>query len=238
MKRLGGFVKRVFIALAGLALAVSALAQLTKYKDWDRSPEAYFLTPAEREEWKKVKTDAQAEEFVALYYARRGGEAFKTEISRRIAAADQQFKLARTSCGADSVRGRLFIMFGPPSRQSQSREQQGGTGLPDGATIPSIQTGMADSSASITYNWVWDKDRLPPVLELSELRAMIVVDPRVGPDQLQNGAAVEKATAALAEKSIVNPNATLTASGKPAPAPAPSTGAPSAPPAAAGAPAG
>jgi GWxTD domain-containing protein len=124
MNRLGGFVKRVFLMLAGLALAVSALAQLSKYKDWDHSPEAYFLTPAEREEWKKVTTDEQAEKFVALYYAKRGGEAFKTEISRRIAAADQQFKLARTKRGADSVRGRLFVVLGPPSRVSQQRAQE------------------------------------------------------------------------------------------------------------------
>ncbi len=229
--------KRVFIALAGLAVAVAALADLSKYKDWDRSPEAYFLTPAERAEWKKVSTDEEADKFIALYYAKRGGEAFKTEISRRIAAADQQFKLARYKRGADSVRGHLFVVLGPPSRVGQTRAQQAGTGLPDGATIPGIdvQSG-ADVNAAITYTWTWDKDRLPPVLEVSELRATIEVDPRVGSDELRSGAAVEKAMAALAEKSIVNPDATLTASGAAAApsapaARAPATGAPAPAPA-------
>ncbi len=224
--------KRVFIALAGLALAVSALAQLTKYKDWDRSPEAYFLTPAERTEWKKLTTDAEAEKFIALYWAKRGGEPFKAEVSRRIAAADQQFKLARYTRGADSVRGRLFVTLGPPSRVSQTRAQQSGTGMPDGATIPGIDVGaQPDAASAISYNWTWDKDRLPPVLEMTELRASISVDPSVGTDELRNGAQVEKAIATLAEKSIVNPNATLTAAAPGAPA------ASAPPPAAAGAPA-
>ncbi len=245
MNRFGGFVKRVFLALAGLALAVVRAGPVTKYKDWDRSPEAYFLTPAERAEWKKLTTDAEAEKFIALYWAKRGGDPFKAEVSRRIAAADQQFKLARYTRGSDSVRGRLFVTLGPPSRVSQSRAQESGTGMPDGATIPGIDIGaQPDANTAITYNWTWDKDRLPPVLEMTELRASISVDPRVGTDDLRNGAAVEKAIATLAEKSIVNPNATLTAAAPGAPAAsvppagaapaAPAAGAPAAAPAAAG----
>jgi len=152
-------VKRILFALAGLAITVSALAELSKYKDWDRSPEAYFLTPAERTEWKKVSTDEEAEKFIAIYYAKRGGEAFKSEISRRIAAADQQFKLARYKRGADSVRGHLFVVLGPPSRVGQTRAQQSGTGMPDGATVPGIDVqGGADANSAITYTWTWDKE--------------------------------------------------------------------------------
>jgi len=228
-------VKRFLFALAGLAITVSALAELSKYKDWDRSPEAYFLTPAERTEWKKVSTDEEAEKFIAIYYAKRGGEAFKSEISRRIAAADQQFKLARYKRGADSVRGHLFVVLGPPSRVGQTRAQQSGTGMPDGATVPGIDVqGGADANSAITYTWTWDKDRLPPVLELSDLRATIEVDPRVGSDELRNGAAVEKAMASLAEKSIVNPNATASAAPAAPKAGAPAPGAPAAAPAPAG----
>ncbi len=206
--------KRVVFFVVGLAFAASVLADLSKYKDWDRSPEAYFLTPAERTEWKAVTTDEAAEKFIALYWARRGGEPFKQEISRRIAAADQQFKLARYKRGADSVRGRLLVTLGPPSRVGQTRAQEGGAlDGSEGATIPRTDTGFSGdaSSAAVLYTWTWDKDKLPPVLGLSELRAQISVDPRVGTDELRNGAQVEKAIATLAEKTIVNPNATLVA---------------------------
>ncbi len=235
--------KRVIIAVVGLAFAVSALAELSKYKDWDRSAEAYFLTPAERAEWKALATDADAEKFIALYWAKRGGEPFKQEVSRRIAAADQQFKLARYKHGSESVRGRLLVTLGPPSRVGQTRAQSGGAlDGSEGATIPRTDTAFSGDAASSTilYTWTWEKDKLPEVLGLSELKAQVSVDPRVGTDELRNGAQVEKAIATLAEKSIVNPNATLTAApaagaAAAAPRPAPAGAAPPAGAPAAGA---
>ena len=218
--------KRVIFAVVGLAFAVSALAELSKYKDWDRSAEAYFLTPAERTEWKALTTDAEAEKFIALYWAKRGGEPFKQEISRRIAAADQQFKLARYKHGSDSVRGRLLVTLGPPSRQSQQRSQEGSLDDTAGVTAPAIDTRFqGDTSAAVLYTWTWDKDKLPQVLGLSELRAQISVDPRAGTDELRSGAQVENAIATLAEKTIVNPNATLAAAKPAAPAVAAAPGA-------------
>jgi len=214
-------VKKALLVLAGLAVAVAALAQLTKYKDWDKSAEAYFLTPAERAEWKNVTSDADAEKFIALYYAKRGGEPFKQEVARRIAAADQQFKSPRYKKGSDSVRGHLLVVLGPPSRQSQSRAQEGGADLPSGASVPSIDVGsQADASAATTYTWTWDKDRLPPAAGVSELKASIMVDPRTGGEELRGGNQAERAMATIAEKSIINPNATLASAGAPAGAPA------------------
>jgi len=113
-------VKKICLTFAALAFASVAMAQLSKYKDWPKSPEAYFLTPAERSEWSSVKTDDDAEKFIASYYAKRGGDRFKAEIARRIAAADEQFKLRRQR-GAESQRGRLLIVLGLPTRVTNAR---------------------------------------------------------------------------------------------------------------------
>ena len=51
------------------------------------------------------------------------------------------------------------------------------------------------------------------------MKADIKVDPAQGRDTLGNAREVEKAMATIAEKSIVNPNATLTAAPPPARAP-------------------
>src|SRR5258708_39361408 len=102
----GGTVKRTFLAVAGLAIAALATAQLTKYKDWPKSPEAYFLTPEERQEWAKVGSDTDAEQVIAAYWAKRGGERFKAEVARRIGAGGGQVKKRRPN-GAASPRGRL-----------------------------------------------------------------------------------------------------------------------------------
>jgi GWxTD domain-containing protein len=94
-------VKKSALLFAGIAMASLALAQLSKYKDWVKSPEAYFLTPAEREEWARVGNDADAEKFIAMYWAKRDPtpatpqNEFKDGVMRRIAAADEQFKLRR-----------------------------------------------------------------------------------------------------------------------------------------------
>ena len=81
--------KKAILALLVFVAAGTALGDLSKYKDWAKSPEAYFLTPPEREEWAKIKSDEDAEKFIQLYWAKReGGPASKQEVMRRIDAAD------------------------------------------------------------------------------------------------------------------------------------------------------
>jgi GWxTD domain-containing protein len=230
-------VKKLASILAGLAMSACALAQLNQYKDWDKSADAYLLTPTERTEWKSVTSDADAEKFIATYWARReGGPLNRQEVQRRIAAADQQFKMPRYKRGADSVRGRLLVVLGPPSRAAQ--QAMGPTDAPapqgEGGFQPGpagSDTGGAEEGQAMSV-WTYDKDKLAP-FGLGALQARVVLDQRRGMDSLQNSGEIEKAIAAVAQKSIVNPNAT--ASAAPAGAGAPPA---SAPGAAAGAAAG
>src|SRR6266536_4644510 len=103
----GGAVKKLAFIFAGVAMASFALAQLSKYKDWAKSPEAYFLTPAEKQEWAAVRSDEEAGKFIALYWARRDPNTataqneFKDGVMRRIAAADEQFKSRRYPKGSE-----------------------------------------------------------------------------------------------------------------------------------------
>ena len=115
--------KRVFITLAGLALAVSALAQLSKYKGWEITPEAYFLTPAERAEWKQVTSDADAEKFIAIYFAKRGGDQFREGMKRRIAAADEQFKMQRQKGSEKNALNQWNADRWREQRPEQHRQQ-------------------------------------------------------------------------------------------------------------------
>src|SRR6476620_9191580 len=125
--KLGGIVKKALLFVAGFAMASLSLAQLSKYKDWAKSPEAYFLSPAEREEWTKIKSDDEAEKFIALYWAKRDTtpattqNEFKDGVMRRIAAADEQFKARRYARGSESARGHVFVVLGAPNRATQTR---------------------------------------------------------------------------------------------------------------------
>jgi GWxTD domain-containing protein len=195
----GGVVKKGILFLLVFAVAGAAFGDLSKYKDWAKSPEAYFLTPPEREEWGKLKTDDEAEKFIAAYWAKRGGDVFKQEISRRIEAADQQFKMRRYERGALSARGRLLVALGPPSKQVRERTEE----------TPGNPLGSGDSRADITggtanlfLTWIYEKDRFPADWGIGEVRAKILVDQVRGIDELQTGSTVERAIAKVAEKSI------------------------------------
>ncbi len=84
-----------------------------KYKNWGKSPEAYFLTSSEREQWKKVRTDADAQNFILDYKATRGPD-FEKMLADRIAVADKYFSSGETK-GSETLRGKVVIVFGPPS---------------------------------------------------------------------------------------------------------------------------
>jgi len=196
-------VKKISIALAAFVFASVAMAQLSKYKDWAKSPEADFLTPSERGEFAALKTDEEAEKFIANYWAKRGGDRFKAEVSRRIAAADEQFKLRRTR-GADSNRGRMLIVLGVPTRVTNSRpsQQTSGTATPDTGLGGAPQLGVEQNTA-VVQTWYYERGRIEGV---PELNARVSVDQQRGTDDLQNAAEINRAIALVAEKSIVNPN--------------------------------
>ena len=103
----------VSLALLLAASVVFADGLSKKYKVWDRSPEAYFLTSSEREQWKKVRTDADAQNFILDYKARRGPD-FEKMLADRIAVADKYFSSGETK-GSETLRGKVVIVFGPPS---------------------------------------------------------------------------------------------------------------------------
>ena len=223
--------KKALLFFAGVAMASLALAQLSKYKDWAKSPEAYFLTPSEREEWSKIASDADAEKFIATYWAKRDPtpatpqNEFKDNTMRRIAAADEQFKSRRFAKGSESPRGRIFVTLGAPNRASQTRAQDraggavGDSGLPTGATGGS---GIADSSASaVTVTWTYDKDHFDPSWGIPEMRVRFTVDPMRGSDEMAKDPVVDRAVAVIAEKTIVNPSGAVAATGAPAAPPAP-----------------
>lgn len=84
-----------------------------KYKDWDSSPQGYFLTKGEREAWSAVRSEDEAQRFVEKFLAGRG-PGFAAEVASRVEQADKHLSIGKAP-GSKSLRGRLIVMFGPPS---------------------------------------------------------------------------------------------------------------------------
>ena len=239
--------KRAIITGVGLAFAAISLAQPVKLKDWGKSAEAYFLTPSEKQAWSKVATDDDAAKFIAEYWAKRdpnpatAANEFRDDVNRRIAAADEQFKM-RSRRGSETSRGRLLVTLGLPTRVSTARAP---TGVDDtgGVTAPSIDTRASpfEQSPVVVMTWTYAKDRFEPSLGLGELRIRINVDSQRGTDEIVGAGAAEKAIARVAEKSIVSsapagvaaaaPSVPAAATGPSASAPQPAAAAPAPAPA-------
>src|SRR5947207_11391547 len=107
MKRIAAVITLVLCTSAAFAAGLS-----DKYKDWSHSPQAYFMTRAERAQWANLQTDADAEQFVNDFVAKRGGDAFVKEVAQNAAQADKYLTIGKTP-GSLTARGKMMILLGP-----------------------------------------------------------------------------------------------------------------------------
>jgi GWxTD domain-containing protein len=100
------------IAVASLLTVTAFAGGLSKYRNWDKSPQGYLMTAAERTEWASVKNDDDADKFVKDFLAKRKPE-FVTQVGTAAANADKYFTVGKVK-GSTTERGRLVIILGPP----------------------------------------------------------------------------------------------------------------------------
>jgi GWxTD domain-containing protein len=133
------------IAVAALITLLSTAAFAgglsKKYKKWPKSPEAYFLTNAEKEAWKNVETNEQAEKFIQGYLDRRGPD-FQKTLKKRIDEADKYFS-ANGTPGSETLRGKVVIVFGPPSSITTGQGEGADTG---GRSVRNVMSSPGASS--------------------------------------------------------------------------------------------
>ncbi len=101
-----------FLLLAACTFSVSAQT-FSKYRGWGETPEAYFMTAAEREQWRGIVNDEKAEPFVNDFRAKRGGEDFVHEVRKRIENADKHLSIGRIK-GSKTLGGKAVVLFGAP----------------------------------------------------------------------------------------------------------------------------
>jgi GWxTD domain-containing protein len=115
------------LALLALAVAVSAGAQLSQqYANWPASAVGFLMTDEEKAELNRLTSDAQAEPFIEIFWARRDPNQktsfneLKAEFEAKVAAADKHFSwttgTGEQMPGSLSDRGKVLILMGVPSR--------------------------------------------------------------------------------------------------------------------------
>lgn len=175
-------------AAAALFLAAlpgfAAEPGLVKHKDWSKSPEfTYLATDAEAKEWKQVKTDAEAEKFIAVFWARRNPDprnpenVFRARFEKLTELADKHFSLASGKRGSLTERGRLYILVGPPKTLSD----EAGTKPHPGALIPGTSTPAPENDPGTTMGesittFTYEDRQLPKWAGIKSLVVRIAVE--------------------------------------------------------------
>ena len=202
------------LRVRGLALMLAAAGTLgaawpsATSKDWADSPEAYFLTSDEIQEWQALSTDDAKKAFVERYWLKRDPTAgtdkneFRDLVHGRIKTADDRFGIEKTP-GSRTARGFVFIVFGSPARVRDEHAQPssgGPVGTPGGSL---------EGNETITH-WIYDRERTPRVLEALDrpsLEVQIIVEPFRHSDSIQSPGLVKELREKLARQTIVNPDA-------------------------------
>ena len=133
----------IVLSMLLLAFCLPADAEVSKeWKKWAEGPVSYLMTDGEKAEWKRVSTDAEAERFEALFWARRDPtpstpeNEHRTAFEGRVAFADENFPEGNVR-GAMTDRGSAIILLGVPTKMSRSQPrstiQSGAAGSVDNA---------------------------------------------------------------------------------------------------------
>ncbi|HYC88496.1 MAG TPA: GWxTD domain-containing protein [Thermoanaerobaculia bacterium] len=185
------YLKKALLAMVVLAVAMPLIAAEDPLK-WNKTPEAYYMTAEEKAAWKNVASPESAQRFIDEFRRKRG-EQFLKDVRTRIDIADKQFKLDKTA-GSLTQKGRVFMLLGQPSAARTNRnvsESRTGEAL--------TQSNMLENQALIGTEWVYERDRLPKELGLSQLKVNFVYDARRGFESIDNLGNVEPQLAKAAE---------------------------------------
>ncbi|HEV7429354.1 MAG TPA: hypothetical protein VGQ46_23620, partial [Thermoanaerobaculia bacterium] len=167
--------QRIAAVVVMMLCAVSAIAGISRsYKDWPKTPIGYYMTNADKKQWASIQSDAEAEQFIKDFIAKRGGDAFTREVAQNAEKADKYLSIGKTP-GSETVRGKMMILLGPTVATTATKKKQSGdvrmappTSMGDlsGPSMEDMQsasTGPGNATTFITeYTFTYPASALPP----------------------------------------------------------------------------
>ena len=76
--------------LLSIAIIAPAFAASPDVKDWEHSPQAYFMTKAEQREWTEIKTQEEAQRFIVTQMLEHSIEALRRFLEQRVPLLGRQ----------------------------------------------------------------------------------------------------------------------------------------------------
>lgn len=159
--------RRTIVSAAALVLTLAAglLAAVSQsFVDWARGPAQFLMTKEDAQAWKAVKTDAEAQNFVDLFWARRDptpttpANELKMDFEARVKVADERFTSGKLK-GSMSDRGKFLILLGFPTRSTKANQQK--DIRQDSDVIGIDAEGMATEAKLPTEVWIYEGPQVP-----------------------------------------------------------------------------
>lgn len=198
------------LALAVWLVASFASAQLSEtLKQWPNGPAGFLMTDSDRKAYAQLKSDAEAQAFIDLFWAKRDPDLntvqneLKLDFDMRVVAADKQFSTENLK-GSLSDRGKVLIVMGRPVQPPYN--VPAGTEEEEGTRPRFLERGN-------TQIWVYTKDGKPPAKKSDEI-LFVFTETRLGVgdfilerNDIRNRQAM-KILAAKPEQLLLNPKLT------------------------------
>jgi GWxTD domain-containing protein len=163
-------------AFAGLSAAL---------EDWGSGPAQWIMTSEEKKAWRKISTDADAINFMDLFWARRDptpGTAvneFRDRFMNRVAFSDMTF-IEKRKRGAMTDRGRVYIVLGAATNMTGVTPQvdsQPSVGSVDPGGGQRTSRGGSLVSRTLERDvWIWNQVDARK-FEMGEIEVVFVEDP-------------------------------------------------------------
>ena len=213
--------RMISIGLIASAAALNSFAALSKeFVDFGKGPATHFMTKDELKQWKAIKTDEDAQKFIAVFWARRDPtpatprNEFKEEFDARVALANKKYPSGKTP-GSMTDRGKIFVLFGPPHREVSSGEApsaniQGGSGTVPSSSPQGEEAPDGRDMRIPTHAFIYEKDRIPAWADQKLMRIEFVDQNRMNTYRIGHSpdTNVNRAIDRAIQASIVNPTIT------------------------------
>ncbi len=210
---------KLFTGLLALALVLVPLVSSGSIptgpddENWANSPQAYFLTAAERREWNGLHSSESRLDFVERYWLKRdpspgtAANEFRDLVLARIRTAVARYRIEKIP-GSRTSQGFVFVVFGTPARVQETHTAPPPPPRRPVAGSPDLPVGIAEGTET-THTWIYDLERTPNVLNalgVPSFSVNFVMEPNRHKDELQNPGLVHEYRERLARKTIVNPD--------------------------------
>lgn len=172
--------KKVLVLFILMIAAGTAMAAATKYDDWLNQEVKVIITKDEASAFKALKTDAEKEQFIKDFWAKRDPSPdtekneYKDNYENLLAQVNEKVK-SKSHKGFETDMGQTLLLFGPPDKMEDTGKD---VHRPD--VVGDDEDAEAPDTAGAPSKKKWTYSNLPKEVSDAPVEILFEGDPRSG----------------------------------------------------------